>query len=360
MKSNCPVCENPSQDSQSRFCTACGWVFSSHFDRGESSIDCLEKERLMTNWAKQIWERNQKAELRLEQAKTTIADQKNQIDDRQDEINLLRKRLERLTLEKEQTLKNAIEQHRERVNQLENTINQLQQGLKTAEKTSRQLLEELQNQLNERQAKIEELQQQSKQLIREKEQAEKLNQQLEQQRLPELQSELNQLKDRLTTLETANEKLENRLQKQQISHSQQQQNLQTQLKTAHEQIEHLTRQQRTAKVALSQWLQLELLEQFVNEIESIVNRQEALENIQRLQQKRLNEEWQNFPVHRHILQLIVNSLEQNHQQFRENLEPELETFEVIEIADAILAIRAEFKFHRIIQRDSAGDYIHGF
>lgn len=113
-----------------------------------------------------------------------------------------------------------------------------------------------------------------------------------------------------------------------------------------------------AQVALSQWIQSELFDQFIAEIATVTDPDEALDQIKQLQKKRLNQEWQNLPVHFLILQLVMDLLAKKPVS-KDNLQAVLEDYHAILLVDAILTVRAELKYNRIIQRDGAGDYCHG-
>ncbi len=343
------------------FCTTCGWILGLEPMASDGSSEAL-KDSKKIDWAKQAWARSQAAELRARQAESATGDRENQIDDLQSRIDLLQRRLERLTLEKEKAKDEAVEaarqQERERVGQLKAEIAQLRQTLQRNETESQQLQSELQNQLGERQNKIEGLERRLQQVTAEKDKAQEMARQLEQEQVRQLETEVSKLQRRLQVVETANGQLETNLQKQQIQNVQndrQQQELQAKLHEAKEQVKHLAQLERMAQTALSQWLQSDLFDRFVAEVESITDRGEALDRIKRLQQKRLNQEWHDRPVYRHLLQLVIDFLEQKGQQ-KENLQQELENSHAIIVVDAVLAIRAELRYDGIIQRDGAGDY----
>jgi len=289
------------------------------------------------------------------QGQSAVVDRENKIEDLESRIDLLQRRLERLTLEKEQDLEAARQQERERIAQetirpLEVEIAQLKQLLQQAEATSQELQIELQNQLDDRQRQMELWQRRLSQVTAEKDQALEIARQQELDRVGQLEAEVRKLQGRLQVAQSGNEQLEANLQKQQIQNDRQRQALQAQLQEAHEQVKHLTQRERMAQAALSQWIQSDLWDGFIDEVESITDRREAVAGIQRLQQKRLNQEWHDRPVRCHLLQLAIDLLKQEPGQEKEKLakhKGELEEYDSIVVADAVIAVRAELRYNRL-------------
>ena len=400
MPIRCPICQTTYSETPPNFCTACGWNLSDHITVNGSLEPGKDSHNI--EWAKRVWGRKQAAELRAKQAESAIADRQNQIDDSQSRIELLTRRLERLNVEKNQVLESAKQREEERVFKLETEITQLQQNLQNTVTINDKLQTDLQNQLSDRQEQINLLKRRSQQITSEKEQTQETAHKLEaeilqlqqllentklvnqqnqnnwqnqlsdkeeqiellQRRLQQVNTEKEQaqqlgtkvdkLQRRLQVIETDNEQLETNLQNQQIQNN----NLQKQLEDAKKQLKELTQRERMAQVALSQWIQSELFDQFIAEIATVTDPDEALDQIKQLQKKRLNKEWQNLPVHFLILQLVVDLLAKKPVS-KDNLQAVLEDYHAILLVDAILTVRAELKYNRIIQRDGAGDYFHG-
>jgi chromosome segregation ATPase len=131
--------------------------------------------------------------------------------------------------------------------------------------------------------------------------------------------------------------------------------LENQLAKAQRRIEEITQLERMGRVALSEWLSSSLLDGFIAEIKSIIDTGKALTHINQLKQK-----WDDQTVHLIILKFVIEFLEKKQEEPRENLLLLLDKYQTVVVVDAILAIRAELKFHRIIQRDGTGDYFDGW
>ncbi len=256
--------------------------------------------------------------------------------DLHNQLGILQQQLQQITTEKEQA--------QETVRRLETEVLQMKHLLQDAEVSSQQLQADLHNQLDDHQRQVERWQQQLQQVTTEKAQALETVRKLEQEKVRQLETEVGRLKKRLQVVETANEQLETNLRRQQIENSQQHQALDN----AKEQVRHLAQIEQKAQAALSYWLWSELFDRLITEIKAVTDRTEALNRIKSLQKKRLNQEWQNLPVHSHILQLVIELLERT-QVSREKSQVELEKYHTVILTDAILAVRAELKYNLIIQ-----------
>jgi hypothetical protein len=155
---------------------------------------------------------------------------------------------------------------------------------------------------------------------------------LERDRVQQLEAEVSDLQSRLQVMASTNKQLEDRLKEQQALPSDRHQGA--------KQVKEL----RMARRALGKWLQSELFDRFIAEIEDITDRAGVLDRIEYIQQKRLNQAWQNLPVHSYILQLVTDFLKQENgaeKISKEKLEAVLHEYDAVILVDAILAVLAE-------------------
>lgn len=155
----------------------------------------------------------------------------------------------------------------------------------------------------------------------------------------QLEAEVSDLQSRLQIMENTNKQLEDLLRKQQIQNDLQQA-LPSDQHTDAKQVKEL----RMARRALGKWLQSELFDRFIAEIENITDRSGVLDRIEYMQQKRLNQAWQSLPVHSYILQLVTEFLKQEdgaEKISKEKLEAVLEKYDAAILVDAVLAVLAE-------------------
>lgn len=155
----------------------------------------------------------------------------------------------------------------------------------------------------------------------------------------QLEAEVSDLQSRLQIMENTNKQLEDLLRKQQIQNDLQQA-LPSDQHTDAKQVKEL----RMARRALGKWLQSELFDRFITEIENITDRSGVLDRIEYIQQKRLNQAWQNLPVHSYILQLVTDFLAQENgaeKISKAKLEAVLDKDDAVILVDAILAVLAE-------------------
>lgn len=169
-------------------------------------------------------------------------------------------------------------------------------------------------------------------------QAQEAVHELERDRARQLEAEVSDLQSRLQIMESTNKQLEDNLRKQQIQNNQQQA-----LASDHHG-EKQVKELRMARRALGKWLHSELFDRFIAEIENITDRAGVLDRIEYIQQKRLNQAWQNLPVHFYILQLIADFLARENgaeKISKEKLEAVLDEYDAVILVDAILAVLAE-------------------
>ena len=316
----CPICQTLCPKMTSNFCKTCGW------DLSLIEIDeRLKQEKYSPeiDWSKKVWESKKAMELRAITAE-------NAISDKDDQIELLQRRLERLTQEKnkekEIALENIIKEKQEFIETLESKTEQLEKTILTTKATNQQQISLLNNKLNNRQMQMEQLQTQLRQMMIERDDAIELAQELEKDYVQPLETEISKLKHRLQVIENYNEELETNLQKQRTQLLQ----VTTERDDFDNQVEDIKPLKQMAQKALSQWLESKLLDSFIAEVKNITNSEEALSDIKRLQQKRLHQEWQNRPIHRHILGLVVELLEQDNKN-TEKFKQQLEDYNVISI-----------------------------
>jgi len=118
---------------------------------------------------------------------------------------------------------------------------------------------------------------------------------------------------------------------------------------------------RIAKTALS-WLFNNLVERFAEELASISNRGQAIAKIQEIYSKRLQQEWIDQPHRLEFLKTVPTLLGFSYEQQLDKLMESLQRLgedDPIVGADALLSVRAELKYQRIVERDADGDRFHG-
>ena len=365
----CPVCYTEYQEGPPDLCMTCGWSMALDLIALDRSSETLKSFK-MIDWAKQVWVDNQRIEMRAKQAEIAIADRQNQIDDCYLRIDLLTRLFKKSSVEKEEALKTAEEKKNESIFQLEVEIAQLRQTFQNIEVENQKIQSDLQSQLSHRQTQIKLLKGQSQQLNIEKDRVQKnahdleieiiqlkhllqnveiINQQLQNQ-LDDHQMQIELLQHRIQTIETGSEKLKTTLRQQQNQNRQKQQVLKSTLDLANAQRKEISQREGMAQVQLLQWLQSELFDRFINEIANINNRTEALANINSLQRRRLNQEWQNSPANSFILQLVIDLFSQKQllqQVSKDELQAGLDKYGAIILVEAILVVLAELKIVRL-------------
>jgi chromosome segregation ATPase len=386
MLTTCQICHTEYKESLPDLCTVCGWSLSLDLIALNQGSETLKVSKII-DWAKQVWECKEMTDLKAKQAEITIVDRQNQIDDCQSRIDFLQKRLEKSVTERNKDLENAEESKKEHISQLEEKSIQLRHLFESAEVENQKIQSDLQNQLSNSQTQIQMLQEQLQHLNTEKDSTKELvygleaeviqlkhllqnieiaNQQLQSSlhsQLENCQIQTGQLqdwtrrmaekKDRSQQLETEIGNLQHQIQTIEVDSIQlktNQQILQAKLDTANKQMKEFIQRDRIAQAGLFQWLQSDLLDRFISEITNITDQAEALNNINYLRQKRLNQEWKNLPVHSHILQIVIDLLAKkkaSQEILKDKLQAALEEYHAVILVDAILAVLAELKIMQL-------------